>query len=278
MAFVCLAGWLGGAAATYAPRLSDDDPPRVRAALEQAWAAESGQGQRRDEALAAALYCEAARQGSAEGHLRVGLIHLLGSPALRRPDLAKAFLSMAVELGREEAAPMLRRLADVSPGIAGCLFGDNAYLEAARFDLASYVQSLPPARREVAKLAARLAPEYGIDRRLAVAIAGVESNFDPSARSHHNARGVMQLRPATVERFRVRDPDNPEQSIRGGLAYLRWLRSRFPGDISRAVAAYNAGEGAMARHRDLPPYPETRAYVWRVLHFAGIGAPLPSYR
>lgn len=278
MAFVCLAGWLGGASAMYPPRLSEDDAPRVRAALEHAWAAESGQGQRRDEALAAALYCEAARQGSAEGHLRAGLIHLLGAQALRRPDLAKAFLSMALELGREEAAPMLRRLAHVSPGIAGCLFGENAYLEAARFDLDSYVNSLTPSRREVARLAARLAPEYGIDRRLAVAIAGVESNFEPTARSHQNARGVMQLGPATVKRFRVQDPENPEQSIRGGLAYLRILKNRFPGDISRAIAAYNVGEGTMSRHRDLPPYPETRAYVWRVLNFAGIGAPLPSGR
>ena len=277
MGCVCLAGWLGGAMAAYPPRV-DFDPPRVRAMLEQAWAAESGQGQRQDEALAAALYCEAARYGSAEGHLRTGLIHLLGSKALRRPELAKSFLSMAVRLGRDEAAPLLPRLEKVSPGVAGCLYGDNAYLESARFDFTRYVESLPPSRRKVANLVARLAPEYGIDRRLALAVAGVESNFDPGARSSRNAQGVMQLRPATAERFQVTNPEDPEQSIRGGLAYLRWLKGRFAGDLHRVVAAYNAGEGSVSRHGGVPPNFETRAYVWRVMHFAGIGSPIQSYR
>ena len=264
-----LATWLGGAAAAQQPRL-DGEPPRIRAMLEQAWAAESGVGQLRDEAVAASLYCEAARYGSAEGHYRSGLIHLLGTSALRDPVLAKSFFVTALELGREEAAGPLARLVQVPMRVAGCLTGDTAYLESARFNFPHFVETLAPAKHRVAEIVARLAPEYGVDRRLALAIAGVESNFERQARSPKNAQGVMQLIPATAERFQVQDPYDAEQNIRGGLSYLRWLMARFSGDVTRVVAAYNAGEGAVERHGGIPPYFETRAYVQRVLQFAGL--------
>ncbi len=86
------------------------------------------------------------------------------------------------------------------------------------------------------------------------------------------AMGVMQLIPATAERFNVRQPFDAEQNIRGGLAYLRWLHQYFGGDIVRIVAAYNAGEGAVTRHNGVPPYRETQTYVVRVLSFAGRSA------
>jgi soluble lytic murein transglycosylase-like protein len=92
-----------------------------------------------------------------------------------------------------------------------------------------------------------------------------ESNFDPNAVSPKNAQGLMQLIPDTARRFGVRNPLDPAQNIRGGMAYLRWLLAYFEGDIALVAAAYNAGEGAVERYRGVPPYAETRLYVRKIL-------------
>ncbi|MBP8840012.1 MAG: lytic transglycosylase domain-containing protein, partial [Giesbergeria sp.] len=81
--------------------------------------------------------------------------------------------------------------------------------------------------------------------------------------------GLMQLIPATSERFNVQNPYDPAQNIRGGLRYLRWLLAYFEGDVALVAAAYNAGEGKVERYRGVPPYLETRAYVQRVLRAVG---------
>ncbi|MEJ2388717.1 MAG: lytic transglycosylase domain-containing protein [Chromatiaceae bacterium] len=99
---------------------------------------------------------------------------------------------------------------------------------------------------------------------LVLAVVAAESNFDPSARSDKNAQGLMQLIPATAERFDVKDAWDPEQNLRGGMAYLRWLLQRFDGDVWLALAGYNAGEQAVERYKGIPPYPETRDYVDRI--------------
>ena len=105
--------------------------------------------------------------------------------------------------------------------------------------------------------------------RIALAIALAESNLNPDAVSPKNAQGVMQLIPDTQARFGVTRPFDPESNIRGGLAYLKWLKARFAGDWALIAAAYNAGEGAVERHGGIPPYRETESYVRRVLFFAG---------
>ena len=88
-------------------------------------------------------------------------------------------------------------------------------------------------------------------------VVRAESNFDPRARSHKGALGLMQLIPATARRFGVDDPLEPAQNLRGGMAYLRWLLERFDGDLRLALAGYNAGEEAVERHGGVPPYAET---------------------
>ena len=183
---------------------------------------------------------------------------------------AACLLAAASQLGHNGAAVLLERAGSVDQPIdAGCPEDPSMgriYLE---FDLDRYVSGLRLPRQQVVAMIRRLAPLYGVNPQLAVAMAAVESNFDPAALSPKSAMGVMQLIPATAERFGVRNPYDPEQNIRGGLAYLRWLHGYFGGDVERMVAAYNAGEGAVMKHGGVPPYAETLAYVSRVLYFSG---------
>ncbi len=100
---------------------------------------------------------------------------------------------------------------------------------------------------------------------LVLAVMAVESAGRADAVSHAGAAGLMQLMPATAERFGVGDRMAPAESIRGGVAYLDWLLARFGGDPILALAAYNAGEGAVDDNEGVPPFAETRAYVPKVL-------------
>ena len=100
---------------------------------------------------------------------------------------------------------------------------------------------------------------------LALAVIAVESSGRADAESHAGAQGLMQLIPATAARFGVADSFDPAQNIKGGVAYLDWLLGEFGGDPILAIAAYNAGEGAVRRHGGVPPFAETRDYVPKVL-------------
>ncbi len=127
----------------------------------------------------------------------------------------------------------------------------------------------------------RISTERGVDVSLVEAIIQVESNFDPRAVSVKNCKGLMQLHPDTARRFGVRDVFDPEDNIRGGVAYLRWLLDHFDQDLTRTVAAYNAGENAVTRHGGVPPYKETRDYIRKVSHLYSLTRPqtrVPSRR
>ena len=111
------------------------------------------------------------------------------------------------------------------------------------------------------KAAAR---EFGVEEAVIRAVMHAESAFNPNALSRVGAQGLMQLMPATADRFGVANAFDPAQNIRGGVQYLAWLLKRFNGDLTLAAAGYNAGEGAVDRHKGVPPYNETRRYVERV--------------
>ena len=109
------------------------------------------------------------------------------------------------------------------------------------------------------------ASEQSLDPALVKAVVHAESMFDPGATSNKGAMGLMQLMPATARRMGVNDAYHPEQNIAGGTKYLRWLVDRYEGNLRLAVAAYNAGEGAVDEFKGVPPYSETVNYVKRVM-------------
>lgn len=117
---------------------------------------------------------------------------------------------------------------------------------------------------EIAVLVDRYSARHGLDPKLVEAVIETESDSNPRALSRKGAMGLMQLMPATARDFAVSDPWDPEQNVRAGTAYLARLLDRF-GRLDLALAAYNAGPEVVERHRGVPPYPETRAYVARVL-------------
>jgi soluble lytic murein transglycosylase len=113
----------------------------------------------------------------------------------------------------------------------------------------------------------RASKEHGVSAALVKAIIAAESGFDPFAVSRKGAQGLMQLMPGTARELGVDDALDPWQNIDGGTRYLGKMIERFPGELTLAVAAYNAGPEAVTRHQGVPPFDETRTYVKRVLRY-----------
>jgi soluble lytic murein transglycosylase-like protein len=118
---------------------------------------------------------------------------------------------------------------------------------------------------DLRELVHRLSAEEGLDPKLVDSVVRVESGYNPGAVSHKGALGLMQLMPDTARRLDVDDPFDPEQNVRGGVRELDRRLERYSGNLQLALAAYNAGEGAVERHRGIPPFEETRDYVARVM-------------
>lgn len=135
-------------------------------------------------------------------------------------------------------------------------------------------RSTAPARGAAAQRRARFEPliaetarRFNLDAHLIHAVVRAESSYDPDALSHKGAVGLMQLMPGTAQRYGVADPRDPAQNLVGGVSYLRDLLLQFR-NVTLALAAYNAGENAVIRHGNtVPPFPETRTYVQRVLQY-----------
>jgi len=115
-----------------------------------------------------------------------------------------------------------------------------------------------------------IARQHGVSPVLAEAVARTESGLDPRARSPKGAGGLMQLMPETASALGVVDRFDPRENISGGARHLRYLLDRYKGSVVLAVAAYNAGQGAVDTYRGIPPYAETRRYVEQVLRHAGM--------
>jgi soluble lytic murein transglycosylase-like protein len=122
--------------------------------------------------------------------------------------------------------------------------------------------NVPPA--EIDRLVQQTADRFHVDPKLVHAIIQVESEYNPRAVSNKGAMGLMQLVPATAQRFGVENPFDPGQNIEGGVNYLKYLLDLFKGDLSLSLAAYNAGENSVLRRGGVPEFQETRAYIKKV--------------
>jgi membrane-bound lytic murein transglycosylase MltF len=122
------------------------------------------------------------------------------------------------------------------------------------------------------------AKKFNVDAALVSAVIKAESDFNPREISNKGARGLMQLMPATAERFGVNDAWDPVANIYGGVKYLRWLLEKFDGNADLAVAAYNAGEGNVWKYKGVPPFRETINYINRIAKNIrrALGEPAPA--
>ena len=137
-------------------------------------------------------------------------------------------------------------------------------------ETAAAAEGATASRTELMALVDRLAAHHGVRADLARAVVQVESNYESRAVSPKGAMGLMQLMPATARQYALEDPFDPAQNLDAGLRHLRGLLDRYgKGRESLALAAYNAGEGAVTRYRGIPPYRETQNYVRRILTLTG---------
>jgi soluble lytic murein transglycosylase-like protein len=138
----------------------------------------------------------------------------------------------------------------------------------------------PVSSPEIEKIVDRIAGEQGVESTLVHSVIRAESDYNPNAVSPKGALGLMQLIPSTARRFGVSNPFDVNENIQGGVRYLRFLLDYYQGDYAKAIAAYNAGEGAVDKYHGVPPYLETQNYVRRVAHSLEAGrqkAPGPQH-
>jgi soluble lytic murein transglycosylase-like protein len=121
-------------------------------------------------------------------------------------------------------------------------------------------------KTELDQMIENAAELYGVDKDLIRAVIRVESNFNPAAKSHKGAIGLMQLMPATAQQYQATDLYDPETNIHAGTKHLRYLLSLFNNRVNLALAAYNAGEHRVKQYRGIPPYRETQTYVSKVMY------------
>ena len=236
-------------------------PPGLRAETKQAVIA-------RNSPQAVDELCHMARRGDAESQYQLAWVFAHGRGEERRDGWASYLFFAASSQGHADARRMLDSVTWPAAEVPTCMTESKR----APAPLApNVIVKAPP---KIERLVRQLAPQFRVDPQLALTIIAVESNFDAYAVSRSAAMGLMQLIPQTARRFGVLNAFDAKQNIRGGLAYLRWLLAYYEGDVSLVAAAYNAGEGAVDRHRGVPPFDETREYVRRVVARFG-NAPHP---
>lgn len=226
------------------------------------WAArfEHGEGVSQDIIRAVRLYCSAASQGNVAAQYQLGWLYANGRGLPRDDVLAAAWFRAAAAQNDAHAIRMLALMdapADDTTEPRCMAPGETGGTQE--------IGPPEPQRQQIEDWVHQLAPDYELDAALVLAVIEAESAFNPQAVSPKNAMGLMQLIPATAARFGVEDPFDPLQNLHGGMAYLRWLLAFFQGDVSLALAGYNAGEGAVQRFGGIPPYAETRAYVTTIM-------------
>ncbi|NKC15628.1 MAG: transglycosylase SLT domain-containing protein [Gammaproteobacteria bacterium] len=221
---------------------------------------EHGESVDKDADKAVALYCVAAQRGHGPAEFALGWMYANGRGVKRSDALAGPWVWRAAARGDALAARLLPHFPLEPDGPpAQCILSDGT-------EFLPPLHSVPnPSRKLIMHWVNELAPRAGLDPRLVLAMIEMESGFNAKAKSPKNARGLMQLLPKTARRFDIADEWDPLENVRGGVAYMRWLLRHFEGNVSYALAGYNAGEGAVERHGGIPPYKETQHFVKTVL-------------
>ncbi len=256
----------------------------IIALLEQGAQFEHGEGVPRDAGAAQSSYCRAIALGSTDGMIRLAWMYANGRGVGRDDAVASGLLREAAKQGnpvaerltamiksdQTKASPCPKPTALAKAGTTKVTPRDNTASPNANtaIQLGIPAEFRKPMssidQKKIIQTVLSLSTQFKLDPRLVIAVITQESSFDPTAKSPKNAQGLMQLIPETAERFAVKDPYNPVENVRGGMAYLRWLLAYFKGDVGLVLAAYNAGEGSVDRYRGIPPFAETIAYVQRI--------------
>jgi hypothetical protein len=241
---------------------------------------ETGLGVPKNLGRAFDLYCEAGRDGYPDALVRMGWMFAEGNGVEKNLDAASTLFKRAARFGSGVGNELAERFRGSGRELLPvCLKGTlvergTAERPATAAELSAMAprMGLPLAmnpvvgaeRSKFVNMVLAEAKVFKLDPRLVLAVMATESGFDPNAKSPKNALGLMQLIPDTAARFNVKDILDPVENIRGGMAYLRWLLAYYRGDVTLALAAYNAGEGAVDKHNGVPPFTETVAYVQRI--------------
>ncbi|MFZ4703858.1 MAG: transglycosylase SLT domain-containing protein [Candidatus Methylumidiphilus sp.] len=236
---------------------------------------EHGRGVKQDMKLAFRLYCKSAMLGDALSAYDIGFMYFNGRGVQRNLALAVHWFNLAAGAGDEFSKRIAYRYRDVKPMEDPSCQAEPIPAPTLQFTEIPNTHSSPN-RDIVADWVNQIAPRYSIDPALVMAVIQAESAYNPGALSPKRAQGLMQLIPATAKRFGVKDPWNPLENIKGGVAYLSWLLRHFSGNVEWTLAAYNAGENAVERHQGVPPYQETQAYVKKIqAHYPKTTHPIP---
>jgi hypothetical protein len=223
---------------------------------------EHGRGVRQDYREAYRLYCKSALLGDSLSAYSLGWMYFNGRGLSRNPAVAVGWFKRAAKAGDVYAARMLLRYVGIEAQEDAACQPEPPVTTAAGPGAHKFKSAN---RKLIEDWVGKIAPNYSVDPELVLAVIQAESGFNSTALSNKNAQGLMQLIPATAQRFGVKDIWDPMENIRGGTAYLHWLLRHFSGNVEWALAAYNAGERTVEQYQGVPPYRETQNYVKRIL-------------